>query len=146
MQNGNAPRWCHLRWHTYHRRKMFKIAATARFCERVLLDAGAPDGWLLDAVAVGEDDIQLLVQVPADVTKEAIAPRLKQAAAAALVRARVVHPWRRAVWDERHWCAILTNAFGVAAVRRHIQARSRLASGFRLSLVAERPGLPGTFQ
>ena len=146
MQLLNTPRWCHLRWHTYRKRKMFKIAATARFCERVLLDAGAPDGWTFDAIAVGEDDIQVLVQVPADVPRDDIPIRLKQAALQALARARVVPPWRRHIWDERHWCAVLTNATGITAVRRHIQARSRVATGGRLAIVAERPGLGDRLQ
>jgi REP element-mobilizing transposase RayT len=142
----NEPKWCHLRWHTYHKRKLFKIAATARFCERVLLDAGAPQGWTIDAVAVGDDDIQLLVQVPAAVPREEIPARLKQATLQALARARIVAPWRRHVWDDRHWCAVLTNVMGLAAVRRHIQARSRVASGVRLAIVAERPGMPDRSQ
>ena len=131
-----------MRWHTYRKRKMFKIAATARFCERVLLDAGAPAGWIIDAVAVGDDDVQLLVQVPHVVPREEIAGRLKQTALQALARARIVAPWRRHIWDDRHWCAVLTNVMGLAAVRRHIQARSRVASGMRLTIVAERLGSP----
>ncbi|HEY2825330.1 MAG TPA: hypothetical protein VGI83_07275 [Gemmatimonadales bacterium] len=139
MQLPDGSRWCHLRWHTYHKRKMFKIAATARFCERVLLNAGAPEGWTVDAVAVGIDDIQVLVRVPSGVPRDEIPGRLKESAMQAIARARVVAPWRRNVWDDRHWCAVLTNAMGITAVRRHIHARSRLGGEGAVSLVAERP-------
>jgi hypothetical protein len=123
---------------------MFKIAATARFCERVLLDAGAPTGWSIDAVSVGDDVVQLLVQVPVGLSREDIPPQIKRAVTQALVRARIVSPWQRHVWDERHWCAVLTNASGVTAVRRHIHARSRLTLAGGL-MVAE-AGIPPSGQ
>lgn len=115
-----ATKWCHVTVTTYRRRKVFKIAATARFCERVVRDACAEHGWRVDTVAVHADTIQALLEVPNDVRRRAVV-RLLKAAAAAVIRTRPICDAGRRVFETGHWCAVVADGAKVAAVRRHIQ-------------------------
>ena len=120
-----GTKWCHVRWLTYRRREHFKIAATARFCERALQDACAGLGWSVDAIAVLPDGVQLLAIVPAALTREQILEQIRTAATRVAKRAGVGSTGPKQVWEDNWWCAVLTNAAAVAAVRRHIAARSQ---------------------
>jgi REP element-mobilizing transposase RayT len=117
----SSTKWCHVTLSTYRRRKLFKIAATARFCERLLRTACEGKGWRAEAVAVRPSTVQVLLQVPRATPRDVVVQHLKQAAVDA-VRDGMVCPGGRRIFETGHWFAVLPNAAGVAAVRRRLVA------------------------
>ncbi|MDH3497077.1 MAG: transposase [Gemmatimonadota bacterium] len=112
-------KWCHITLSTYRRRQLFKIAATARFCERLLRRACKTHGWRADAIAIRPDTVHVLLEVPRTTPRDAVVRRLRAAAARA-VREHAVCPGGRRVFETGHWFAVLPSPAGVAAVRRHL--------------------------
>lgn len=115
-----ATRWYHVTVSTYRRRKVFKIAATARICERVVCEACHDSGWRVDTVIVRADGIQALLEVPSKVRGETVV-RLLKAAARGVVRGRPVCDAAHRVFETGHWCAAITDGAKVAALRRHLR-------------------------
>jgi REP element-mobilizing transposase RayT len=114
-----STKWCHVTLSTYRRRKIFKIAATARFCERLVRHVCEERGWHAAAVAVRPDAVQVLIEVPRATARDAVVRQLKRAAAAA-VREGVVCATGRRVFESGHWFAVLPSAAGVEAVRSRL--------------------------
>lgn len=114
-------KWCHVTLSTYKRRKLFKIAATARFCEHLLRRTCAEERWRVDAVLVRPDAVQVLLEVPAALPRDRVVRRLRTAAARAVHDGSVCRAGRR-VFDTGHWFAVLPGGARVAALRRHLLA------------------------
>ncbi len=112
-------KWCHVTLATYRRQQLFKIAATARFCEHLLARTCAEEGWRVDAIAVRADAVHVLLEVPRNLARDRIVRRLRVAAARAIHRDRVC-PGGRRVFETGHWFAVLPGGARVAAVRRHL--------------------------
>jgi REP element-mobilizing transposase RayT len=119
MRAGLRTKWCHVTLATYKRRNVFKIAATARFCERLLRETCAREGWRAEAIAVRPEAVHVLLEVPCDVPRDTVVRRLRSAAARA-VRAGAVCTGGRRVFETGHWYAVLTAGARVAAVRRYL--------------------------
>ncbi|HEX9727440.1 MAG TPA: hypothetical protein VGA37_02910 [Gemmatimonadales bacterium] len=105
---------------TYQHRKVFKIAATARFCERVVRDACTAHGWRADTIAVRSDTVSALLEVPRAVRARTVVRELR-AAAASVIRARAVCDVARRVFATGHWCVVVSDGAKVAAVRKHLR-------------------------
>ena len=114
-----TTKWCHITLATHRNRRLFKIAAAARFCERQVRTACAARGWTIEAIRVRADGIQLLVQVPADLGRGVLADQLKTDVTVALRQGRVI-PRARKAFGSGHWCSVVTNAAGLQALRRHL--------------------------
>jgi REP element-mobilizing transposase RayT len=112
-------KWCHVTLSTYKRRKVFKIAATARFCEHLLQQTCAREGWRAEAVAVRPDMVHVLLEVPRDLSRDTVVRRLRVAAARA-VHDGGICPGGRRIFETGHWFAVLPGGARVAAVRRHL--------------------------
>jgi REP element-mobilizing transposase RayT len=119
-----STKWCHVTLSTYRRRKIFKIAATARFCERLVRHVCEERGWRAAAVAVRADAVQVLVEVPRATARDAVVRHLKRAAGAA-VRDGLVCAAGRRVFEAGHWFAVLPSAAGVEAVRVRLERQGR---------------------
>ncbi|MGD2136076.1 MAG: transposase [Gemmatimonadales bacterium] len=119
-------KWYHVAWLTFRRRQLFKIPAAARFCEQVIERAVRDAGYRVDCVWVGTTGVHLLVRAPATMSRGTLARRLKETSARALRRANVLPVRFAPVWDQGAWCAALTSARGLRAVREHLAARRRL--------------------
>lgn len=115
-----TTKWCHVTLATHRNRRLFKIAAAARFCERQARAICVKRGWVLEAVRVRPDGVQLLVEVPRPLGRNVLAAQLKQDLTEALRRGRVLPPWGRKAFGGGHWCSVVTNAAGRAALRRHL--------------------------
>jgi REP element-mobilizing transposase RayT len=113
-------KWCHVTLSTYRRREVFKIAVTAKFCERFVKEACASRKWRLEAIVVRPTTIQVLVEVPRRETRRSVVAQLKAAAAAAVYRDQACNVARR-VFETGHWYAVLRSSAAAAALRRHIQ-------------------------
>jgi REP element-mobilizing transposase RayT len=111
-----STKWCHVTLCTYRRRKIFKIAATARFCERLVRHVCEERGWHAAAVAVRPDAVQVLIEVPRPTARDAVVRQLKRAAAGA-VRDGLMCAAGRRIFESGHWFAVLPSAAGVEAVR-----------------------------
>jgi REP element-mobilizing transposase RayT len=120
----SSTKWCHVTLCTYRRRKIFKIAATARFCERLLRHVCEERGWHVAAVAVRPDAVQVLLRVPRPTARDAVVRQLKRAAGAA-VRDGLVCATGRRVFETGHWFAVLPSAAGVEAVRARLERQGR---------------------
>jgi REP element-mobilizing transposase RayT len=114
-------KWCHVTLATYRRQQLFKIAATARFCEHLVARTCADEGWRVDAIAVRADAVHVLLEVPRTLPRDRIVRRLRVAAARAIHRDRICSGGRR-VFETGHWFAVLADGARVATVRRHLQA------------------------
>jgi REP element-mobilizing transposase RayT len=112
-------KWCHVTLATYRRQQVFKIAATARFCEHLLARTCADEGWRVEAVAVRADAVHVLLEVPRAIGRDRIVRRLRVAAARAVHRDTVC-PGGRRVFETGHWFAVLSDGARVATVRRHL--------------------------
>jgi REP element-mobilizing transposase RayT len=112
-------KWCHVTLTTYKRRKVFKIAATARFCERLLRETCEEHGWQADVVNVRPDAVHVLLQVPRTLSRDAVVRRLRTAASRA-VQTGPICPNGRRVFETGNWFAVLSGGARVAAVRRHL--------------------------
>jgi REP element-mobilizing transposase RayT len=119
-----STKWCYVTLCTYRRREIFKIAATARFCERVVRRVCEERGWRAAAVAVRPDAVQVLLEVPRHTARDAVVRRLRRAAAAAVRDDRVCAAGRR-VFETGHWFAVLPSAAGVEAVRQRLERQAR---------------------
>jgi REP element-mobilizing transposase RayT len=115
-----STKWCHVTLSTYRRREIFKIAATARFCEHVVRRVCEERGWRAAAVAVRPDAVQVLLEVPRNTARDAVVRRLKRAAALAL-RDEMVCASGRRLFETGHWFAVLPSAAGVEAVRLRLE-------------------------
>ena len=131
-------KWCHVVWPTYHRRELFKIPATARFCERALYHRCQARGWIMDTVFLATDQVHILMRGPRELSREAVVRGLQDVTGATLRRAGLVPRWDRKLWDDWAWCRILTNGPAVAAVRRWLAGRRAAQPG-----VWEWPWEPG---
>lgn len=124
---GSADaKWYHVAWLTFRRRRLFKIPAAARFCEQVIERAVRDAGYQVGSVWVAATGVHLLIRAPVPVSRGALARRVKETAARALRRSNMLPGRIGPVWDHRTWCAALTSARGVQAVRAHLAARRRL--------------------
>jgi hypothetical protein len=99
---------------------LFKIPAHARFCERTIRTALADADLAPEALWVAPDRIHLLVAAPAAFPREKLAPALKRFVEQALRASGALGRGIGPLWDDRAWCAVLTHARGVAAVRRRL--------------------------
>jgi REP element-mobilizing transposase RayT len=120
----SSTKWCHVTLCTYRRREIFKIAATARFCERLVRHVCDERGWHAAAVAVRPDAVQVLLRVPRATARDAVVRQLKRAAAGA-VREGLVCATGLRVFETGHWFAVLPSAAGVEAVRARLERRGR---------------------
>ncbi len=111
-----GTKWCHVTLSTYRRRKLFKIAATARFCERLLRHTCEAYGWRVDAVVVRADIVQVLLEVPRATSRDAVVRRLRAAAGRA-VRDGMVCAQGRRVFETGNWFAVITSPTGLATLR-----------------------------
>jgi REP element-mobilizing transposase RayT len=116
----SRTKWCHVTLATYRRQRLFKIAATARFCEHLLARTCAQEGWRVEAIAVRADAVHVLLEVPRTLARDRIVRRLRVAAAQAIHHDGVC-PGGRRVFETGHWFAVLSSGARVAAVRRHLQ-------------------------
>lgn len=116
-------KWCHVTVTTHKHREVFKIAATARFCERALQQTCADQGWLVDTLVVRPHTIHALLRVPLRASRKAVVRQLKRAAAVA-ARQRPVCDLGKRVFAAQHWCAVVTDGAKVAALRQHLQDRA----------------------
>ena len=134
----HAPttKWCHLTWATFRGRQLFKVAATARFCERAILEHCARSGYRVDIVAVLPDRIHVLVEVPVYFRKKVGLKDIKAAAIAALRSYAVIHRWEIRIWQWGGWCAVLSGSKAVWIIRKHIGIRSQLGYPATLSATA----------
>jgi REP element-mobilizing transposase RayT len=123
-----STKWCHITLSTYRRREVFKIAATARFCERLVRRVCDEHGWRAAAVAVRPDAVQVLLQVPRNTARDAVVRHLKRAAAVAVHDGTVCATGRR-VFETGHWFAVLPSAAGVEAVRVRLERQARDPEG-----------------
>jgi hypothetical protein len=114
-----AAKWCHVTWPTARHRKCFNIAVHAKFCEQALMRQCAREGWPAE-VAVMPNRVHILLAVPAVLPRHAVLSRLLAIAGDVARRAGAAGQVR----EGRAWCAVLTNAAAVQAVRRHIRARA----------------------
>ncbi|HXV85802.1 MAG TPA: hypothetical protein VD793_03835 [Gemmatimonadales bacterium] len=114
---------CHLVWTTYRRRRWFKIAEAAAFCERAVRAACAARGWGADMVVALPHKVHALVQVPVTMPRPAIAPLLQRQVAEALAAARLV-PRGVPIWRGAGWCAVLTSPAALTVVRRQLAAEA----------------------
>jgi REP element-mobilizing transposase RayT len=112
-------KWCHVTLTTYKRRKVFKIAATARFCERLLRETCDEHGWQADVISVRPDAVHVLLQVPRTLSRDAVVRRLRSAASRA-VQTGPICPNGRRVFETGNWFAVLPGGARVAAVRRNL--------------------------
>jgi REP element-mobilizing transposase RayT len=112
-------KWCHVTLATYRHRQVFKIAATARFCEQLLARTCAEEGWRVEAIAVRPAAVHVLLEVPRTLPRDRIVRRLRTAAAHAVHQGRVCAGGRR-VFETGHWFAVLPSGARVATVRRHL--------------------------
>jgi REP element-mobilizing transposase RayT len=106
---------------TYKRRKLFKIAATARFCEHLLRRTCREEGWHAEAVVVRPDAVHVLLEVPRRLARDRVVRRLRAAAARALYEGAVCRAGRR-IFETGHWFAVLPGGARVAVVRRQLRA------------------------
>jgi len=111
-----GTKWCHVTLSTYRRRKLFKIAATARFCERLLRHTCEAYGWRAEAVVVRADAVQVLLEVPRATARDTVVRRLR-AAAGRVVRDGMVCAQGRRVFETGNWYAVISSPGGVAALR-----------------------------
>jgi len=116
-------KWCHVTLSTYRRRKLFKIAETARFCEHLLRRTCREEGWRVAAIAVRPDTVHALLAVPCVLSRDRIVRRLRSAAARA-VHGESVCPGGRRVFETGHWFAVLSDGARVATIRRHLLAQA----------------------
>jgi REP element-mobilizing transposase RayT len=116
----SRTKWCHVTLATYRHQQLFKIAATARFCEHLLARTCAEEGWRVDAIAVRADAVHVLLEVPRSLGRDRIVRRLRVAAARA-IHHDTVCPGGRRVFETGHWFAVLSDGARVATVRRHLQ-------------------------
>jgi REP element-mobilizing transposase RayT len=115
----NATKWCHVTLSTYKRRKVFKIAETARFCEHLLRRTCVAEGWRVAALSVRPDAVHALLEVPQPLPRDRIVRRLRAAAARAVRGAAVCGSGRR-IFETGHWFAVLPGGARVAVVRRQL--------------------------
>jgi hypothetical protein len=119
---AEATKWCHVTLATHRNRRLFKIAAAARFCERQVLATCVARGWAAEAVRVKADGVQLLVAVPAGLGRNVLANQLKADLSAALRKGKMVPAWTRKAFGDGHWCSVVTNQAGLQALRRHLNS------------------------
>jgi REP element-mobilizing transposase RayT len=123
-----GTKWCHVTLSTYRHRKLFKIAATARFCERLLRRACEAYGWRAEAVLIKADAVQVLLEVPRSTSRDTVVRRLRGAAGRA-VRDGMVCAQGRRVFETGHWYAVITSPTGLAALRGRLQRAASEARG-----------------
>jgi len=116
-------KWCHVVCTMYSRRELFKISATARFCEREIGSAKALSDWTIAAVSVTPTRVRVLVRIPSRVTRKQVLRAIKKVSAAAMRRAGAAPRWYEPAWGERLWCSVIRSAQALAAVHRSITAR-----------------------
>jgi hypothetical protein len=114
-----ATRWCHVTCRTVKHHKFFNIAALTRFCERALVEEFERRGWPCE-VALLPDRFHLLVEVPADVSREQLIRTVNMSAAAASRTAAAGRATR--VWEDHCWCSVVTNGAAIEAIRRRLRA------------------------
>ena len=115
-----GTKWCHVTLSTYRRRKLFKIAATARFCERLLRRTCESYGWRAEAVLVRADAVQVLLEVPRSTSRDTVVRRLR-GAAGRVVRDGMVCAQGRRIFETGNWYAVITSPTGLAALRGRLQ-------------------------
>jgi REP element-mobilizing transposase RayT len=120
----SSTKWCHVTLCTFRRRKIFKIAATARFGERLVRQVCEERGWHAAAIAIRPDSVQVLLRVPRATARDAVVRQLKRAAAAA-VRDGLMCLTGRRVFETGHWFAVLPSSAGVEAVRVRLERQGR---------------------
>lgn len=147
--NSAGRKWFHVVWHTHRRRRVFKIPAAARFCERELAKSLRRAGWIVDGVVIDRDRVRVLVRNPAPPDRGLVVRQLLEAATAAVRRALHGAKLPHHLWDERHvWCAVITHAGAAAAVRRHLHERAHATEPHerrelgRLATARDRPNTP----
>jgi hypothetical protein len=124
---ANPPvtqKWCHVVCTWSRRRKLLKIPATARFCERFILSSRILPSWVVAAALVTPSQVRLLVRLHAGVTRTQVLRAVRRAVAQSLRKAGVIPRWQPVFWGESSWCFVLRNATAVAAVRRHMAERN----------------------
>ena len=127
MNRGpEGTKYCHLIWATRNGRSCFKIAATARFCERAVHHACATMRWKPELIVVLPDRVHILVAVPASEDRRSVSPRLQQAVTHLLQDGKVLADTAETVWAGHGWCSVLPSVVSAAAVRRVL--REKLAS------------------
>jgi REP element-mobilizing transposase RayT len=136
---GSTDRnWYHIVWGTARRRRLFKIPATARFCEQLIHRSLAAAGCEADVVWLSPTSVHLLIAAPPDEPKPALVRRLKYETGRALRRQGIVPARVREPWADGGWCASLRSPRSVNAVRHHLASRSNLGvmpMGVRLGAV-----------
>lgn len=120
---ATTVKWYHVIWATHRRRRVFKIPALRRFCEQVIRVNCVHADWIVDRVCVKPDRVHLLVKASGGVPRERLVQALKDAAGRVVREAGVVNA-SRTMWNEGCWCAAVSSAPGVEAVRRYLAQAS----------------------
>jgi REP element-mobilizing transposase RayT len=124
FDNGPAKtKWCHVVWPTYKRRELFKIPATARFCERRLRDRCTGRGWHMDTAFLDDTQVHVLLRAPARLSRRAVTRILQRTAGRALRQTGAVPRWDHRLWDRWIWCSVLSSAPAVEAVRKWLMGK-----------------------
>lgn len=129
-----TTKWCHLTWATFRGRQLFKVAATAQFCERAILEQCVRSGYTVDIVAVLPDRVHVLVEVPVYSRRKIVLKGIKAAALSALRSYAVIRRWEMRIWQWGGWCAFLSSSQSVWVIRKHIGMRSQLRYPARLEV------------
>ena len=138
---ANPPvtqKWCHVVCTMSRRRKLLKIPATARFCERFILSSRILPSWIVAAALVTPSQVRLLVRLHSGATRDQVLRAVRRAIAQALRKTGVISRWQSVSWGDASWCFVLRNATAVAAVRRHMADRdATIGTLFPLPTTAE---------
>jgi len=118
--------WYHVICPMYRSRALLKIPATARFCERAIVEACTTPGWTVDTVAATPTQIRMLVLAPAGLARDSVIQCMRKPASAAIRRSGAIPPGHR-VWGENAWCFAIRTDAALSAVRSHLLTLS--ASG-----------------
>lgn len=114
-------KWCHVTLSALNGRRLFKIARTARFCERVIRVACRSRGWAVDTVSVRPERVQVLIRVPRKIRRRDVVQVVRDATVAAL-RRRSEIPGMGRIFRKRWWCGVLTRPAAVSSLRRRLRS------------------------
>lgn len=123
---STRSQWYHVICSMYRSRALLKIPATARFCERAIVEACSTPGWTVDTVAVTPTQIRMLVLAPVGLARDSVIQCMRKPASAAIRRSGAIPPGHR-VWGENAWCFAIRTDAALSAVRSHLVTLS--ASG-----------------
>ncbi|HEX9691570.1 MAG TPA: hypothetical protein VGA22_05685 [Gemmatimonadales bacterium] len=117
---ATAAKWYHLVWPIRRHEQVFKIPATARFCERAIRAACETAGWNPDRVVVRAARVEVLVRAGSSRSRTEVTRTLQHATLTHLRLGGFLDPRAPPPWEGHGWCAVVTRHRALLVLRSRL--------------------------